>query len=492
MACTGLDAVQISDQLMDKRVGLLSNHDSLVREFSVTRGIMTILEAVVFADTLSELSNRYTEAIQMSQFWAINLFLAYKATVTYRGQQDVLIQEGSGVRTAGTHCGLRLVDVDTGRATTELLYPIRNRDWKRTVAQARKDSLSLINVASGGIIDTVTTPEFHPTNDLTSQVIFDVAQESLHRLRSIVSPDWTPQMHANPSSELPFVDNELGLDLAGGGCNARIALVRPEKPIARITHLVQTESLPPEDMSEGSPYAHERDCCRSNVVYHSEVLKTGQTNLGFSRRGSELRVWYTKEGPGQQRKAAEHGERSGAVREWREQRRALRSRPAGGTETVCFRRPAPRLTSGPLRSTEGTSLNDRPGCRGQIKMYRFTSCIKHLRYSGSDRDENPAGLAAVDERSRVLIPDIGRARADPRRCAASMAMLLVGWAEEEDGTARRDEQRRDETRRAVKLDTETPPIRPTGPRSAGIVIDKWACMHAQKQKQSGTKTENNE
>ncbi|KAH7100906.1 hypothetical protein BKA62DRAFT_705245 [Auriculariales sp. MPI-PUGE-AT-0066] len=319
MPNSGLDALQISDQL-----GLLTKHDSLVREFSVTRGIMTILEAVVFADTLSELCIRYTEVIQMCQFWAINLFLALKATVTYRGQRDVLIHEGSGVRTAGTHRGLRLVNVDTGRATTELLYATetelkrmfstsRNRDWKRTAAQARKDSLSLINVASGGIINTVTTPEFNPTDDLTSQVIFDVAQKSLHRLRSaireqcaakiaaeakifkgqlqlevrersgfgsrdslttiwsaptnrsIVSPDWTPQMHTQTSSELSSVDNLLDLNLISGrwGYSTTTLESQWSGPTNRSlisptwTPLVQTESLPPEYTPEASIYANQ-------------------------------------------------------------------------------------------------------------------------------------------------------------------------------------------------------------------------------------------
>ncbi|KAH7100914.1 hypothetical protein BKA62DRAFT_705270 [Auriculariales sp. MPI-PUGE-AT-0066] len=116
-----LDTVFVSDALQGGAYELLSPKYQIVREFDIPPGTLTILEALVIAQTLSDLSNRYTLFVHMCQFWAVNLFLIIKAVVNSRNLQQVTLTDGPAINTAGTFRGLRLVEVNTGRATADFL-----------------------------------------------------------------------------------------------------------------------------------------------------------------------------------------------------------------------------------------------------------------------------------------------------------------------------------------------------------------------------------
>ncbi|KAH7100926.1 hypothetical protein BKA62DRAFT_771161 [Auriculariales sp. MPI-PUGE-AT-0066] len=59
------DQVKVSDELINDALGVLSTKYDLVREFGVKQGTMSILEALVIADTISELSQHYTIFVHM-------------------------------------------------------------------------------------------------------------------------------------------------------------------------------------------------------------------------------------------------------------------------------------------------------------------------------------------------------------------------------------------------------------------------------------------
>ncbi|KAH7100913.1 hypothetical protein BKA62DRAFT_705268 [Auriculariales sp. MPI-PUGE-AT-0066] len=116
------DSVRVSDQLNDKAGSVLPDDYKLVREFSVAPGTITLLETLVIADILSARLIKYTNLVHMCQFWTANLFLTLKAIVGNRQSGEFSIRTGPAVREAGNFAGFAIVDIYTGRPTTEFLH----------------------------------------------------------------------------------------------------------------------------------------------------------------------------------------------------------------------------------------------------------------------------------------------------------------------------------------------------------------------------------
>ncbi|KAH7100923.1 hypothetical protein BKA62DRAFT_705322 [Auriculariales sp. MPI-PUGE-AT-0066] len=103
------DTVKIGTSLMDVQ----ANDYVMVRAFGVPSGQLSILEALVFADTLSSVSTKYT-IVQMCQFWAVNLFLILQVVVGRKIRSTVTVEDGPGLHQAGKILHLPFINLNTG------------------------------------------------------------------------------------------------------------------------------------------------------------------------------------------------------------------------------------------------------------------------------------------------------------------------------------------------------------------------------------------
>ncbi|KAH7100912.1 hypothetical protein BKA62DRAFT_208922 [Auriculariales sp. MPI-PUGE-AT-0066] len=117
------DQIKVSDTLYDD-TGVLRGDYELVREFDVPCGCLTILEALVVANSISDVSPRYTVLIHTCQFWAINLFLTLRTIVTRRELRIPEERTGSQLSHGGRVHGVRFVDMDSGNATAAFIGQI--------------------------------------------------------------------------------------------------------------------------------------------------------------------------------------------------------------------------------------------------------------------------------------------------------------------------------------------------------------------------------
>ncbi|KAH7054677.1 hypothetical protein BKA62DRAFT_818108 [Auriculariales sp. MPI-PUGE-AT-0066] len=117
------DQVKMSDTLHDD-TGVLRGDYELVREFDVPCGCLTILEALVVANSISDVSPRYTVLTHTCQFWAINLFLTLRTIVTRRELRVPEQRTGSQLLHGGRVHGVLFSDMDSGNATAAFISQI--------------------------------------------------------------------------------------------------------------------------------------------------------------------------------------------------------------------------------------------------------------------------------------------------------------------------------------------------------------------------------
>ncbi|KAH7100924.1 hypothetical protein BKA62DRAFT_705323 [Auriculariales sp. MPI-PUGE-AT-0066] len=202
-----LDMVAVSDVLHrdEHGHGLVPAHYKLVRELELPRSTLTVLEALVVAKTLTDICKSYTIFVYTCQFWAINLFLLIKAIASSRAHPELLVlTNGLALQTAGTFHKLRLVDIETGRATAELL-------------QASDKSLRALCKAKGAIFDfetikcgrdqvstlrlggdltthqpTHAAADYTPVDDISTNKVYQTAQVELSDLKEKIRAACSP------------------------------------------------------------------------------------------------------------------------------------------------------------------------------------------------------------------------------------------------------------------------------------------------------------
>ncbi|KAH7100915.1 hypothetical protein BKA62DRAFT_705281 [Auriculariales sp. MPI-PUGE-AT-0066] len=125
------DIVKLAASLDE--IGITDKYD-LVRKFDVPPNKLTILEALVYANTLSGASTKYNNT-QMCQFWATNFFLILQVVVSKRLGSAVTIENAPAVQQAGKFHRFPLVNPHTGRATGELFGKV-NTDLRNLCALA--------------------------------------------------------------------------------------------------------------------------------------------------------------------------------------------------------------------------------------------------------------------------------------------------------------------------------------------------------------------
>ncbi|KAH7100941.1 hypothetical protein BKA62DRAFT_705384, partial [Auriculariales sp. MPI-PUGE-AT-0066] len=171
-----LDQVQTSDELIDDTHGIMKSEYELVREFAVSRGTLPVIDALVLGDTLSELSERYT----------------IRAVVAYKEGKNAVVNDGPGLRLAGTFRGMRLVDINTGRAIFSNEKQSDLRDFVKWKAceppspQAEEVAKSLAQAPIGGSITSAAAEqvaEGQIGSDLTTNMVYQIAKRSAAELR---------------------------------------------------------------------------------------------------------------------------------------------------------------------------------------------------------------------------------------------------------------------------------------------------------------------
>ncbi|KAH7054678.1 hypothetical protein BKA62DRAFT_818110 [Auriculariales sp. MPI-PUGE-AT-0066] len=121
------DSVTVSDRLTGRTGGVITEDHRIVREFDIPRGKVSLLEALVIADTLHASTLEYSNLVHICQLWTVNFFNIVKAVVNGRVQRGVSVRDGPAAAQAGTAHNLKLVDTTTGRASLELLQATDKR-----------------------------------------------------------------------------------------------------------------------------------------------------------------------------------------------------------------------------------------------------------------------------------------------------------------------------------------------------------------------------
>ncbi|KAH7100925.1 hypothetical protein BKA62DRAFT_209538 [Auriculariales sp. MPI-PUGE-AT-0066] len=195
------DSVRVSDQLSGIEGSVLPKDYKLVCEFNVATGTITLLEALVIADTLSKRLIKYSNLVHMCQFSTANLFLILKAIASERQGGDLDIQNGPAMREAGSFAGLALVNAHTGRpepaflsATDAQLKKMCSSMLHRRVAEEKANLImgmirADIQLLSGVVIgDVASSAEIRTSgaseNDVSPGSIGPQAREAFEALRT--------------------------------------------------------------------------------------------------------------------------------------------------------------------------------------------------------------------------------------------------------------------------------------------------------------------
>ncbi|KAH7100942.1 hypothetical protein BKA62DRAFT_797672 [Auriculariales sp. MPI-PUGE-AT-0066] len=196
------DSVTVSDRLTGRTGGVITEDHRIVREFDIPRGKVSLLEALVIADTLHASTLEYSNLVHICQLWTVNFFNIVKAVVNGRVQRGVSVRDGPAAAQAGTAHNLKLVDTTTGRASLELLQAtdkrlqnlVRSLSSKKLleaestelVGAIRNDIQLLESVVEGGGIESGPDPTSAtaPDNFMSTKSIISLAQGSLNTLHN--------------------------------------------------------------------------------------------------------------------------------------------------------------------------------------------------------------------------------------------------------------------------------------------------------------------
>ncbi|KAH7100929.1 hypothetical protein BKA62DRAFT_209666 [Auriculariales sp. MPI-PUGE-AT-0066] len=183
------DSVYISDHLVEDTRGIMGKDYKLIRTFEVRSGTLPIIDALVLANTLSNIFERYTMHIQMCQFWAANLVLILKAVVEYRQNGDVTFSHGPALKSAGKFGSLQMVDINTGRAlfggSQRDLKQLFELKWTQSISpEMQAEANNLLATSTGGpIVAEVADQAPASNNDLTANTVYRTAQNDAAQLR---------------------------------------------------------------------------------------------------------------------------------------------------------------------------------------------------------------------------------------------------------------------------------------------------------------------
>ncbi|KAH7100922.1 hypothetical protein BKA62DRAFT_705320, partial [Auriculariales sp. MPI-PUGE-AT-0066] len=201
------DMIKVATSLDD----ILSGEYGVVREFDVPSEKLTVLEALVFADTLSTVSTSYS-IIQMCQFWAINLFLVLQIAVSKRNRSAVSVRDGPAVRRAGKfHC-FSLVNINNGRTLRQVDQSLAELcitahdpsvDWTLLTSH-RKDA---------GVLEIDSSPKDACScartvaQELRGSNFLANAEQTFRRVTDQIQTRCTEMQH--PQAVVPDMDREL-------------------------------------------------------------------------------------------------------------------------------------------------------------------------------------------------------------------------------------------------------------------------------------------
>ncbi|KAH7061884.1 hypothetical protein BKA62DRAFT_737893 [Auriculariales sp. MPI-PUGE-AT-0066] len=207
-----LDQVQTSDELIDDIHGIMKSEYELVREFAVSRGTLPVIDA-------------------LSWFWLPICFLIIKAVDAYKEGKNAVVNDGPGLRLAGTFRGMRLVDINTGRAIFSNEKQSDLRDFAQEVAKSLAQAPIGVPISSAAAEQVA---EGQIGSDLTTNMVYQIAKRSAaelrHKVRSkcvenyernfyepprhnpppnpagLSSPKWAPHIGAGRSDIVVHVD----------------------------------------------------------------------------------------------------------------------------------------------------------------------------------------------------------------------------------------------------------------------------------------------
>ncbi|KAH7100936.1 hypothetical protein BKA62DRAFT_209748 [Auriculariales sp. MPI-PUGE-AT-0066] len=186
---TSNDGVYISDRLTDDHRGIMDKDYKLVRAFEVERGTLPIIDALVLANTLSNMFKRYTILVQMCQLWAANYLLVLKAVVEHRQDGDVSIVVGPALKSAGKFRNVTMVDINVGKAYFGRGQRDQKRlfDMKRTEVDSPKVQAEVnivLEASTGGPIKSEVADQAPSSNnDFTANTVYKAAQIDAAELR---------------------------------------------------------------------------------------------------------------------------------------------------------------------------------------------------------------------------------------------------------------------------------------------------------------------
>ncbi|KAH7100908.1 hypothetical protein BKA62DRAFT_208865 [Auriculariales sp. MPI-PUGE-AT-0066] len=160
----------------------------LIRTFEVRSGTLQIIDALVLANTLSKMFERYTLHVQMCQFWAANLVLILKAVIEHEEKGEVIFNGGPALNSGGKFGGIPMVDINTGKA----LFGKSQRDlkqlfelkWNQSISpEMQAEANNLLATSTGGRIEAEVADQTASNNDLTANKVYKTAQNDAAELR---------------------------------------------------------------------------------------------------------------------------------------------------------------------------------------------------------------------------------------------------------------------------------------------------------------------